>query len=809
MLKNFILSSWRSLLKKLGFTLINILGLAIGMTTCLLIYLYVDYETTYDSFQDENVYRMWINRVYPEREVNYPMAPHSFGPQLVEDFPEIIGQGRCIRPFNPTTVKVGDDYYLEDKIVYADSTFLSIVNIPFKLGDSKSALFDVNSVILSETIATKLFGDEDPLGKNVEFNGTTQKVTGVAYDYPENSHFTFDYITTLHQFPFFNQANWTVFTTMTYLKFREGTNPAAVESKFPAFVKKYAEGAIQSRNGVSYDEYIAAGNGYNYRLHHIKDIHLHSNLENEMKANGNISYVYIFSIIAVFILFIACINFMNLSTARSTERGKEVGIRKVLGSAKGQLIGQFLTESVIVTLLSAIVAITVAYVVLPAFNELAQRPLSILQIASPAPIAIIILIILGVGLMAGLYPAFFISSFAPLSVVKGALKSKGGATLRNGLVVTQFAISITLISATLIVFQQMDYMLNKPIGFDKQNIVVVENVGDISQGPNGDIGRFETFKNEINRLPNVEMSDYTSTMPGDFIGDFVARVPGTGEKESMVMRQMTFGDDLLDVLNIQLVEGRFFSKEFDDSLTMVLNQSAVEKLGLVDPIGKKIQRVQANADPIEYTIVGVVNDFHFQSLHVDLKPAAFMSYDGPNRFFSKLVVKIDQNTQVALDQIEAKWTDFVPGSPFKSYFLDTDMEDFYAEERATGKIFTIFTILAIIIACVGLLGLSAFIINQRVKEIGVRKVLGATIPQLIILLSTDFTKLIGIAAIIAIPASYYWMNEWMNGFAYSAGINWTVFLMAALAALFIGIGVVSYQAVKAALANPVESLRDE
>ncbi|MEQ9405153.1 MAG: ABC transporter permease [Cyclobacteriaceae bacterium] len=811
MIKNFILSSWRSLMKKLSFTLVNVLGLSIGMTTCLLIYLYVDYETSYDSFQDDNVYRMWINRVYPEREVNYPLAPHSFGPQLVQDFPEVIGQGRCFRPFNPTTVRVGDDSYLEDKIIFADSTFTTVVNIPFKNGDPLTALNDANSVVLSESTAIKLFGMEDPIGKNVEFFGASKKVTGVAYDYPENSHFTFDYLTPMHQFPFFGQPNWTGFSAMIYLKLREGTDPMEVEEKLPAFVKQYAEGPIQQRNGISYDEYVAAGNGYNYHLHHIKDIHLHSNLENEMKANGNINYVYIFSVIAIFILAIACINFMNLSTARSTERGKEVGIRKVLGSAKSQLIGQFLTESIIITFLSAILAILVAWAMLPSFSEIASRPLSILQIAAPIPLMVIMIIIVGVGILAGLYPAFFISSFKPIAVLKGKLRSsKNGISLRNGLVITQFAISITLISATLIVFDQMNFMLEKPLGFDKENVIVIENAGDINNNPGNDFSRFETFRNEINGLPGVMSSAYTSTMPGDITGDFVASVPGMGQKESMVMRRMIFDDAIPESLDMELVEGRFFSNDFDDSLSMVLNVSAVEKLGLTDPVGKKILEVGAGNNPIEYTIVGVMKDFHFQSLHVDLKPAAFTSYEGPNQFVSKIVVKIaDENVEQALNLIEAKWSEFAPDSPFKSYFLDADMEEFYSAELATGRIFSIFTFLAIVIACVGLLGLSAFIINQRVKEIGVRKVLGATIPQIMFLLSKDFTKLILISAIIAIPASYFWMDKWMENFAYSAGINWMIFAFAAVGALVIGIGVVSFQSVKAALANPVESLRDE
>jgi putative ABC transport system permease protein len=558
MLKNFILSSWRSLIKKIGFTIINVLGLAIGMTTCLLIYLYVDYETTYDSFQDDNVYRMWVNRVYPEREVNYPLAPHSFGPQLVEDFPEIVAQGKCFRPPTATTVQVGDDFYIENKIVFADSTFLSVVEIPLKTGDPVTALYDANSVILTESIAKKLFGNEDPMGKSVEFGGGAKKVTGIAFDYPENSHFDFDYITPIHQFPFFNQPNWVAFSAMTYLKLVDGTNPDDLESKFPAFVKQYAEGQIQQRNGISYDEYVSAGNGYNYHLHNIKDIHLHSNLENEMKANGNINYIYIFSIIAIFILVIACINFMNLSTARSTERGKEVGIRKVLGSAKNQLIGQFLTESVIVTFLSAVIAIVLTFLILPAFNLLADRPLTIMQIAGASHVLSIIGIIIFIGLLAGLYPAFFISSFAPLSVLKGILKgSKNGTSLRNTLVVAQFAISITLISATLIVYQQMEYMLNKPLGFDKENVIVIDNVGDINTDPNADFSRFETFKNEVNRIPNVAISAYTTTMPGDLTQDMVVSVPGTGQKESMVMRSMVFDDQIPEALNMNLIDGRF------------------------------------------------------------------------------------------------------------------------------------------------------------------------------------------------------------------------------------------------------------
>ncbi len=808
MVKNYILVAWRSLLKKFGFTIINVMGLAFGMATCLLIALYVNYDLSYDDFQDENVYRMWINRVYPEREVNYPLVPHSFGPQLVEDFPEVVAQGRCFVGQNATNVTVGDDSYLEERFVFVDSSFLDVLHIPFISGDPKTALRDPNSVVISESTAKKLFGDEDAMGKKIEFFGQSKEVTGVAYDYPDNSHFHYNYLAPVHQFPFFNQINFVGFSSMTYLKLKEGTDPQTVEAKFPTFVKQYAEGQIQQRNGMSYDEYVAAGNGYNYHLHNIQDIHLHSNLENEIKANGNINYIYIFSIIAVFILVIACINFMNLSTARSTERGREVGIRKVLGSSKKQLIGQFLAESILVAFFSAMLAVIMTYLALPYFNELAARPLSLMQFATTVPILSMVLLIFGVGILAGIYPAFFISSFSALSVMKGKLKgSKTGIYLRNGLVILQFAISITLISATLIVFDQMNFMLNKPLGFDKENVVVVENAGGINAG-GADFTRFETFKNEINDLPNVTVSGYSSNMPGDLTADLSIRVPGTSQKE-LIIRHMSFDNELPEAMSMEVLAGRFFSKDFEDSLSMVLNAAAVEKLEIDDPVGKKIIQIAANADPIEFTIVGVIDNFHFQSLHVDLKPACFTSMQGPNAFINKMAVKIDGDPQSTLNQIETKWNEFVPGNPFKSYYLETNMKEFYETEQATGRILGIFTFLAIVIACIGLLGLSSFVINQRVKEIGVRKVLGASVSQIIVLLSMDFTKLIGVAILIAVPTAYYWMNAWLDNFAYAIAISAFVFILAGLASLIVAVGTISFQSIKAALANPVESLRDE
>ena len=808
MLKNYILSSWRSLKKKLGFTLINITGLSIGLASCMLIYLYVDYESSYDAFQSDDVYRMWINRVYPEREVNYPYAPHSFGPQLVEDFPEVIAQGRAFRPFNPSTVRLGDQSFLEDKIVFADSTLMQVVNIPLLMGDPKTALDDPNSVVLSERTAIKLFGDQDPMGKTIEVFGQSRQVSAVAEDYPANSHFLFDYLTPMHQNQFYNQPNWVGFSTMIYLKLKEGTDPMSVEEKFPAFVKQYAEGQIQQRLGLTYDEYVAAGNGYNYHLQHIKDIHLHSNLENEMKANGNIRYLYIFSAIAIFILVIAAVNFMNLSTARSTERGKEVGVRKVLGAFKKQLVGQYLTESVMVTLLSALVAIGMVALIRPAFIQFSGVPISFLQLLNPAALLVSMLLVLIIGLLAGLYPAYFITSFKPLSVLAGKLRSgKGSIRFRNALVVVQFTISIVLISATLVVFDQMKYLLNKSLGYDQDQVVVLENVGAISNQP-GANERFYTFRDEIVKLQEVISAAYTSTMPGDLTGDFVAKVPGSGEKESMVMRQMVFDDPLLETLGFKLKEGRFFDETYNDSLSMILNESAVSALGLVEPIGKEVIQVNGNNE-ISFTIVGVLQDFHFQSLHVDLKPAAYTSLQGPNQGFAKLAIKTKGDVVAARESIQEVWNQFAKGEPFTSYYLDEDLVRFYQSEQTTGRVFGIFTFLAILISCIGLLGLSAYMINQRVKEIGVRKVLGSTTLQIIVLLCKEVLKLILIAGIIATPVAFFWMDSWLSNFAYAISVNWMIFIGALLAAVTIGVCVVGVQSLRAALANPVQSLRDE
>lgn len=810
MLKNLLLTALRSLKKKPTFTFINIFGLAIGMATCLTILLYVDHETSFDDFQKDDVYRIALNRVYPDREVDFAVIPHSIGPQMVLDFPEVKNQTRLFKPNNTTSFQYGDKTIEEENLVFGDSTILNVMSIEIVNGDPKTALRESNSIVISESAAKRYFSDEDPIGKILDTPNGIFKVSAIAKDYATNSHFLFDAIIPLHSIPFFNRANWAGFSVINYIKLEEGASPKSVVDKMPAFIKQYAEGEIQQRNGISYDEYISAGNGYNYTLQPIKDIYLTSDLNGEIKPNGNIAYVYIFSIAAIFILIIACINFMNLATARSVERAKEVGIRKVMGSGKRQLVAQFLTESILTAFIAGGLALLITFLVQSTFAEISGKNLSLISFLSFENIVLLTVSVTIIGVLAGLYPAFFISSYAPISILRGSMKTSGkGVMLRNVLVVFQFTFSIALISATLIVYSQMQFLQNKPLGFEEDQVLIVENGFAINNNPNTpNWERFETFETELLNIQDVTMAGYSSALPGDILQGFIVKVPGSGEKESLVTRMIAVDDSFSETMGMEIIEGRDFSKDFNDSLSMVVNEATVEKLNLTNPVGQKIIYLEDSAQT-QFTIVGVMKNFHFESLHNAVEPMVITKL-GTQGFVNKYAVKISsKNIQNTLLSIESKWNEFAPKSPFRYYFLDSNLAQFYESERASGKLFTAFTFLAGIVACIGLLGLSAFIINQKTKEIGVRKVLGGSVLSIIFLLSKDILKLIGLATLIAIPASYYWGASWLENFAYAVPINWLIFVLSGVGALIIALLTVSFQSTKAALANPVESLKDE
>ncbi len=818
MLKNYFKVAFRSLLKRKGYSLINILGLATGMAVCLLIVLFVQSELGYDAHHKngKDVYRVVLDRIYPGRMSSYSMIPQSIGPAIQKEFPEVK---ECTRVFNfgggggNFFLRAGDKVYEERRVLAADSNFFNVFSAEFLAGDPASALQQHNTVVLSETAAKKIYGSATAaMGKQFQTDGDNNNsflITGVCKDWPENSHFTFDVLLSATGFPFIRQPNYTGFSAHTYLLLNPGADAAALEKKLPVIIEKYVAGAIEQTFAQSYDAFKKAGNGYRYFLQPLQKIHLTSDLEAELGANGNLTSVYIFGVIAIFILFLACINFINLSTARSVERAKEVGIRKTFGSEKSALVGQFLVESVVIALLALLLALALMFVLLPLFNQLSGRHLTFGYLLNPLFLLALFLLAVIIGLVAGLYPAFVLSSFQPIVVLKGRFKSnKKGLVLRNGLVIFQFAISVILIIAAIVVNQQMQYMLGDRLGFRKDQIVLIERADLLDNST-------EAFKTELLKVPGVEKVSGTSAMPGtqNFFGTSWQK---EGARETMTGRGLVTDENFATTIDLQLKEGRFFSKDFGtDSLAVVLNEKAVQDMGLgSQPIGARLTSPDGffngpEGKPFVYTVVGVLKDFHYQSLHQKISPLVIVNSARGNGH-NLLAVRVRSDEfQSAINGIESQWRKFVKDRPFHYNFFDQTLAQQYLAELTTQKIFTVFSSLAIFIACIGLLGLVAYTTQQRTREISIRKVLGASSVGIVNMLSKDFLKLVLIASLIGLPVAWWGMHKWLEDFAYRVSINWWVFVVAAFVAVLIALITISFQSLKAALTNPVKNLRSE
>jgi putative ABC transport system permease protein len=818
MLKNYFKVAFRSLLKRKGYSLINIMGLATGMAVCLLIVLFVQSELGYDRHHKngEDIYRVALDRIYPGRMSSYSMIPQSIGPAIQKEFPEVK---ECVRVFNfgggggNFFLRVGDKVYEEKRVLAADSTFFRVFSADFLAGNAANALQQPNTVVLSETAAKRIFGSAGAaMGKQFKTDGDDNNsflVTGVCRDWPDNSHFTFDVLLSVTGFPFVRQPNYTGFSAHTYLLLNPGADAEALEKKLPLIIEKYVAGAIEQTFAQSYDAFKKAGNGYRYFLQPLQRIHLTSDLEAELGANGSMTSVYIFAIIAVFILFLACINFINLSTARSVERAKEVGIRKTFGSEKSALVGQFLVESVVISLLALLLALGLMVILLPLFNQLSGRHLTFAFLLNPIFLAVLLLFAVFVGLVAGVYPALVLSSFQPIVVLKGRFKSnKKGLLLRNGLVVFQFAISVILIIAAIVVNQQMRYMLGDRLGFRKDQIVLIERADLLDNGT-------EAFKTEVLKVPGVERVSGTSAMPGtqNFFGTSWQK---EGARETMTGRGLVADENFAAALDLQLKDGRFFSKNFGtDTLAVVLNEKAVEDIGLgASPLGTRLTSPDnffngPNGEKLVYTVVGVLKDFHYQSLHQKISPLVIVNSARGNGH-NLLAVRVrSAQFQSAIGGIEKAWRTFVKDRPFHYNFFDQTLAQQYLAELTTQKIFTVFSSLAIFIACIGLLGLVAYTTQQRTREISIRKVLGASSTGIVNMLSKDFLKLVLVASLIGLPVAWWGMHKWLDDFAYRISISWWVFLVAAAVAVLIALITISLQSLKAALSNPVKNLRSE
>ncbi|MCO5934871.1 ABC transporter permease [Mucilaginibacter sp. RB4R14] len=800
MIKNYIIIAWRSLTKNKVFSFINMFGLAIGLACCMLITGYLHQELTYDTYSSnaKQLYRVNLGTVGAVGTDTYPIVDVAVGEGMKNAYPEILASTR-LTSNPPLFVEYGSRQFKENQIAGVDSNFLQIFSIPLLEGDNKTALIEPNSVVLTKDMAKKYFGEYPALGRIILIAKAPVKVTGVIDKVPDNSHFHADAFISLNTKN--RQQTWSNVGFYTYLMLDKNADPKKLEAQFPQLVSKYVVPEIQRDMGVSVVEAQKSVNTFLFSLQPITDIHLHSHTKYEREANGDINYIYIFGVLAIFILILACINFTNLSTAASAKRSKEVGIRKVLGSLKSSLVGQFLAESIMLTTLAMFFALALVYLLLPYFNEVAGKNTTIQFYLNYKALIIELFIALIVGVAAGIYPAFFISSFKILSVLKGNTNSQNSkSVLRSGLIVFQFAISTMFIIGTIIVYQQLHYMQNQKLGYDKEQILVINDTYTLKNN-------LEPFKNQLLQNKQVVNATISSDVPirtSDGTQIYLKSTTADASHSEIHSAIYHIDESYLPTMGMKMAAGRNFSPaSLGDSAAVIVNETAIKELGIAsDPIGKTIVR----SGQREFTIVGVVKDFHYSSAKEKIAPL-MMLYGHSN---GTIMLKV-KTADVAglLSDIKQQWTDFHADSPFSYTFLDDQFAQLYVNEARTGKIFTSFAILAVVIASLGLFGLSAFSIRQRVKEIGIRKVLGASSGSITGMLSAQFLKLVSLSIIIAVPITWYAMHKWLQEFAYRVEIHWWVFIVAGALALMVAFITVSFQSVRAALANPVKSLRSE
>jgi putative ABC transport system permease protein len=822
MFLNYLKIAFRSLRKSKGFTALNIIGLAAGLGVCLLIVLYVTDELSYDR------YNVNADRIYRVDEDNYinntqfvaATTSKFFGPALVASYPKIQQMVRFRNP-GDLLVRKGNDHVLDHRFTFADSTIFKVFTLPMIAGDPNTALNNPHSIVIDESAARRYFNSTDVIGRTLEVgsNNTLLKITGVIRDMPEQSQFHFSFIRPIRESWTFNNPDdndWLSSNYYTYILAQPGTTRAEVQKDVDAVVNLNIGRAIKEMFQVSGADLEKAGNHFRYPIIPLTDVHLHSNKSYELEANGNIQFVYIFSIIAVLILLIACVNFMNLSTARSANRAREVGIRKVSGSTKGHLIIQFLTESILLSLLSLVLALGIAVLLLPMFNQLAGKSLHPDMLISGRFLLILILLVMLVGCLAGSYPAFYLSSFQPIHVLKGKMAAGFKSSwLRSSLVVFQFFISIGLIVSTLVIYRQLHYIRNKEVGFNREQVLVIH--GTWSLGRDGTTN----LRNNLLSLAGVTDATVTNDVPTAGAGQY--RQPGWFRDASLDARKATFmttlrvDDHYVPTLGMQIVKGRNFDlAQFPtDSTAIILNEAAVAMLGVKDPLNliiyNRADEVKSNlADhfkPLAFHVVGVVKDFNYNSMHDKIHPLVMVV----NTFnWGSMAVRFHTSDVFNLvRQVESKFHAAKQGLPFSYTFMDNDFDKLYHAEQQTGQVFITFAVFAILIACLGLFGLVTYAAEQRTKEIGIRKVLGASVSGIVGLLSRDFTMLVGIAALIAFPVAWWAMYRWLDTFAYRTEISWWIFLVAGAGALAIALLTVSIQTIRAALANPIKSLRSE
>ncbi len=806
MFKNYFITAWRNIRKNKLFSFINFIGLSLGIATCFIILLYVQNELSYDKFNKnaDNIARIVFRANISGGSINEASVMPPVAQTMKNDFPEVKDATR-VMDFGTPEISFKDKTFRNNRLAFVDPNFFDIFTLPMVAGNSKDALSQPNTMVLTESTAKKYFGNDNyrnAIGKTIkiENDSTTYLITGIIKDIPSNAHFHFDLFASMKGWKDATSDSWMTSGYYTYLLLKPGTDLKKIEAKLPSVIAKYMGPQIQQKMGLSLEQFRTKGNTLGLALQPLTSIHLHSHNINELEPGGNSTYVYLFAGIAFFMLIVACINFINLSTAGASKRAKEVGVRKVVGSGKGQLILQFLSESVLISLIAITIGIALVQLALPEFNDLAGKQLNLTM----KPILAFVALGLFVGIVAGIYPAFYLSSFKPIAVLKGKFthnhKSFG---LRSSLVVFQFFISVVLIIGTIVVYRQIKFIQNKNLGYNKNEVLTIPNSNLLGKNVNA----FEQQMLEDPRMVNATVSWYKPVGPSDYNNALI--YPKDNSNSIVDGVNYRVDENYIPTLGMQMAAGRNFSKDFpSDSSGIILNETAVKAFGWnnKNAVGRTV--IFQNSDRgnnFPYHIIGVVKNFNFKSLHQAITPL-YMTLNPEGGLIFRV-----KTTDISglLATMKKKWDAYNTGEPFTYSFLDDLYNKTYSAEQKTGTILNIFSVLIILVACMGLFGLVTYSAEQRTKEIGIRKVLGASVSQVTGMLSKEFLKLVIISSLIAFPVAWWGMNKWLQSFAYRISISWWVFVVAGVAMILIALITVGFQAIRAAVANPIKSLRTE
>jgi len=811
MLKNYILVALRNLWRHRGYTLINIFGLTIGLASTIFILLYVINELTYDRFHEKSdrIHRIWISGSMPATEMRHAVTSPPMAEALLNDYPEVEQVVR-IRQAGGWMVRRGDRFFQETdaEFMFADSTFFDVFSFELIKGDPQTCLTEPRSIVLTEEYARKYFGDEDPMGQNLKIEQDTNLsvITGVMADFPQNSHFHCKMLGSMSTIRNSRSTNWLNHNYHTYVVLKEGTDLAEFESRMRDLLFKYVGPLLEQFLGVTVEQFEESGNSYGYKVQKLTDIHLHSNLQYELEPNGNPLYVYIFLVAAILILAMAGVNFMNLATARSTTRAREVGLRKVVGSKRRQLVVQFLTESVLLSLLALVLAVVLVYLFLPAYNNMIQLRLHFDVFEESWIIPLLVVFAILVGVAAGSYPALILASFKPAAVFSSERSSSRKGLMRSMLIVLQFTVTIVILLGAIVVNRQLNFMQNKDTGFDKENILLVHR-SDVLEGS------IDAFKEQLTQHSQIVAAANATAIPTRSYSDNAHWLEDWDWNDIFTLASSRVSYDLDHAMGLEMVSGRFFSRDMpSDSFAVVVNEATVRALGLEDPLNTRFKEPDDEGREVTFKpIIGVVKDFHYASMQSEIAP--MIMHFMPGNFEGYITIRIGEGSRAEiLSMVERTWNEFTNDAPFLYSWMDEEFDALFTTERRTSQILIVFSILSIFITCLGLLGLISYTTNQRTREIGIRKIMGASVQIVMRLLSKEVINLLIISGLISIPA-YFGVRSWLQKFAYhinfQAGIFFLVLILISLVVLLLALLTVSYHSYKAATANPAESIRDE